>query len=173
MSARWRSIIGGWVPFTVQVPADLAKPGTTFSLKVVIKGSAVPPMVDADGHPLWPIGYNLLNNSFSGIVDDVWLRAYGKVAIIDAFIKTSFRQKTLTVDYTLKNFDTAGRNAAIVAFVARGTLSGYSPVSIKSDPIALAPGESKVVSLSQPLAPPGLVDARPAQPQSSFFEAER
>ena len=44
-------------------------------------------MVDANGHALWPIGYNLFNNSFSGIVDDVFLRAYGKVAILDAFIQ--------------------------------------------------------------------------------------
>ena len=40
--------IGGWTPFAVQVPADLAKPDNTFSLKVVARlGGA------ADGGCQW------------------------------------------------------------------------------------------------------------------------
>jgi len=104
--------LGPWNPFSVEVPASIAA-GSTFSLRLDIKGSPASPY-STNGNANYPIGPNgggSAGNSgqFSGIMSDVWLRAYGEVAITDAFIKTSTRNQNITVDYTVKNFGTSSR----------------------------------------------------------------
>lgn len=82
---------GGWIAFDVDVPPQIA-PGQTFDLRLEVSSRSHPLMSDA-GRPLWPVGdlhvakgpLPPADNNSSGIVDDVELRAYGSVAVADAF----------------------------------------------------------------------------------------
>ena len=49
------SHVGGWIPFSADI-TDFIKPGIQFTLRVHIKGGALPPTVDEKGFPLWPTG---------------------------------------------------------------------------------------------------------------------
>ena len=100
--------IGGWTAFSVDV-TDLTKPGRSFELRLDVLDRTHPPISDEHGKMLWPLGGETPS---AGIVDDVWLRAYGDVCIEDAQIITSVRHKTLEVRYTVRN--TTARTARVV-----------------------------------------------------------
>ncbi len=130
--------VGAWCPFAIDV-TRFAVPGRTIRLKVEIQGPAHPPITDAAGNFAWPVGGW---KDRGGIADDVWLRAYGVVHIADAFVQTSVAQRTLTVDYTVRNTSAASRTVSLAGEVAGIKLSGA--------PLTLAAGETKTVSLSAP-----------------------
>jgi beta-galactosidase/beta-glucuronidase len=105
--------VGGWLPFVVEL-AGHAKPGETFTLGVAVQGTGHPLIVDADGYKLRPIANAPIAHK-TGIVDDVWLRAYGEVAVEDAFIQPSWRRKEVVVDYVLRNAADAPRSSICCA----------------------------------------------------------
>ncbi len=136
--------LGCFIPFSIDL-TKFVEPGKTFALEVVVKGSTQAPNVDERGGALWPVGTYRLDNSYSGIVDDVWLRAYGPVSIDDSFIQTSFRNHTLTVDYTVTNHDQKPRTVKIGGEVSEpGEKTAVKTLGI--DEIGLAAGETKTVS---------------------------
>ncbi len=146
--------IGGWIPFSVDV-TPYVEAGRTFSLEVQVKGSTHEPYVDSEGWALWPVGTYRHDGSDSGIVDDVWLRAYGSVAIEDAFIKTSYRDKSITVDYTVTNHDEAPRTVTIAAEVTPAE-GGRAVKTLASRPVKLSPGQTRTVTVSAPWQEPQL-----------------
>ncbi|MCX8036921.1 MAG: hypothetical protein N3D11_07705, partial [Candidatus Sumerlaeia bacterium] len=99
------SHVGAWIPFAVDV-TPLVEPGKAFQLRVEIEGMRGPRTVGADGWERWPVGSQQLDGRWTGIADDLWLRAYGPVSIRDAFPQPSVQQRRLRVDYTLHNATT-------------------------------------------------------------------
>ncbi|MBD3293580.1 MAG: hypothetical protein GF393_11705, partial [Armatimonadia bacterium] len=138
--------VGGWVPFAVDV-SDAVTPGESFSLRLEVKGRRLPPYADGEGYPRWPVGQPSqpeLDSRFAGIVDTVWLRAYGEVHLEDAFIQPSWRERQLVVDYTLVNSSAEDRELRIVAEAIAeddGTVAG----SFEGPKVSLRPGERKRV----------------------------
>lgn len=106
---------GGWIPFRVDV-TQFAKAGEDFELKVDVKGGNYYPISEKSGAPRWPVGFKGQQERW-GIVFDVWLRAYGTVAVEDAFIQTSFRNKELIIDYTLRNYSNKEQDITILSRV--------------------------------------------------------
>jgi hypothetical protein len=91
--------IGGWLPFAIDV-TDKVRPGSSFELRVEVRDRTHPPITDDRGKMLWPIGDS---TPCAGIVDDVWLRAYGEISIEDTHIVTSVKRKELEVTYLVRN----------------------------------------------------------------------
>lgn len=148
------SHVGAWNPFAVDV-TEHVQPGKSFALKVVVKGMLHPPTVDADGHEQWPVGAYSLNNAYGGIADDVWLRAYGRVHIEDAFIQPSFREKTLTVDYTLRNTTDEPQTVQVMTSALRSG-SVATEQSFTGPKETLLPGETKTTRTVFPWTNPTL-----------------
>jgi hypothetical protein len=136
--------VGGWIPFSVDLTPHV-KPGERFSLRVVVKGSTDKQYVDSEGMAIWPTGTYRHDGSDSGIVDDVWLRAYGPVAVEDAFIKTSFRDKLLTVDYTVENHDSVAHTVKVAGEVASAA-GGEVVKALATREATLAPGERQTLT---------------------------
>lgn len=137
--------VGAWNPFSVDVTRH-AKAGSTFQLRIDVKGPKHAPIANSEGAPLWPVG-GWFARSLGGICGDVWLRAYGPVAIEDAFIRTSVRNQRLEVDYTLKN-NSAETRSVTVKGEAVPASGGTSAIELTSARVTLAAGETKTVTAS-------------------------
>jgi hypothetical protein len=146
--------VGGWIPFSVDVTPHV-EAGRSFALEVSVKTSDCEPYVDSDGHALWPVGLYPDHKRSSGIVDDVWLRAYGTVAIEDAFIRTSYRDKAIAVDYALTNHDDVERTVSVVGEVAQAE-DGAPVKRLASEPAAIPPGATVTIAASAPWPDPML-----------------
>jgi hypothetical protein len=146
--------LGAWNPFAIDLTSRIS-PGASFVLRVVVKGSQSAPIAGENGAPLWPIGTYNQDGSCSGIVDNVWLRAYGKVCIEDAFIKTSFRTGMLAVDYTVKNNDTQARTVEIASEVCAAGRN-TAEMQLRATSVTLSAGESKKIAVSTPWKNPSL-----------------
>ncbi|MBI5008698.1 MAG: hypothetical protein HZB98_03410, partial [Bacteroidia bacterium] len=134
--------IGGWTPFKVDI-TGLVKPGKPGKLKVLVKGGSHSPIVDMNGFPQWPVGWYGQESRW-GIIFDIWLRAYGTVYIDDAFIRTSFRNKDITVAYDIVNQSSARQEFEISGEV--NEKQNPSPgIQLSSGKIILQPGEKKQV----------------------------
>jgi hypothetical protein len=136
---------GAWVPFSFDI-TDRVTPGQTFTLRLEVRGQAVAPTV-VDGRVAWWIGFNEINKQRSGIVDDVWLRAYGRVHIEDAFIVTSVRRREMGVRYTVVNASDRPWSGRIVADV-REVDSSRQAHTLASPRITLPAGQSRVVDVT-------------------------
>ena len=138
--------IGGWIPFSVDV-TDFAKPGKSFILKVIVKGGDQNPVVDPEGNPQWPVGW-FGHESRWGIIFDTWLRAYGQVHMNDAFIQTSWRNKSISIEYELEN-----SSDMIQEFFIQGDIRKENNVDVdltlESETINLDPGEKRTVRLEK------------------------
>lgn len=135
--------VGPWNPFSVDV-TDHVRAGEEFTLKVVVRGMKHAPVVDGQGLARWPLGTSSINGRLAGIVDDVWLRAYGPVCIEDAFIQPSVRNHRLTVDYTVRNCSGAPRRIHVEG-ESLDPVSGTSAHRFASELLTLADGEVKIV----------------------------
>lgn len=142
---------GGCVPFSFDI-TDKVVPGSSFQLKVDVKGGSYQPIVDSAGYPQWPIGWYGHQQRW-GFFSDVWLRSYGKAHIEDAYIKTSYQEKKIEVVYTLKNSDSISRTLTIEADAVRNNVIEKS---IVGQNVTLAPGESKEITLSSAWFNPAL-----------------
>ncbi len=131
---------GGFAPFGFDITSRVT-PGSSFSLKVVVTGTNG--LKNGSGEFVWPVGGW---SDKAGIADDVWLRAYGKVHIQDAYIKTSTASDTITVDYTVTNNDTASRTVTIAGDCVKS--GGSSLEKSVSTTVTLAAGETKIVTAS-------------------------
>ncbi len=129
--------VGGYIPFAYDV-TSLVQPGKSFRLRVEVKGPNVPPIINAAGHAVWPIG----GGGGSGIVDNVWLRAYGPIYIEDSFIQTSYRKSSLTVDYTLVNADVVARSVSLAGTVL-GNDGNSAMHPMPTQTVMLTAGERK------------------------------
>jgi beta-galactosidase/beta-glucuronidase len=89
--------IGGWIPFSFDISSNVSA-GSSFQLKVKVKGANKYPILDGNSRPLWPVGAWGWQERW-GFFSDVWMRSYGKVHIEDAHIKTSYRNKRIDVIY--------------------------------------------------------------------------
>ena len=139
----------GWVPFDVDITPHV-QAGASFTLRVVV-GSAY-----VNGQAQYGVGQDWwARGDVSGIIDDVWLRGFGTVCINDAFIKTSYQNKTITVDYTVKNYGTQSRTVTIKGDVSPST-SGTVVKTLTSNPVTLAAGQEKVVTVSASWTDPQL-----------------
>jgi glycosyl hydrolase family 2 len=145
------SHVGGWTPFGFDI-TSLVEPGQTFSLAVDVRGGALPPIVDSAGHPAWPVGWYGHRQQW-GIGDDVYLRAYGVAHIEGAFIQTSYRARTLTIAYSLRNADDRPHTVSV-----RASAMGDSTVevSLAGPTLTLSPGERHSISMSVPWDSPAL-----------------
>ena len=136
---------GGWIPFSVDITKYI-KAGESFILKVDVKGGNSEPITDDQGAPLWPVGFNGQQGKW-GIVFDVWLRAYGQVNILDTYIRTSYREKTIQVDYTIKNDSRNTKqitvNSEIKPAIGRNSVSNR----LISGIVELGPDEEKTISI--------------------------
>ena len=141
--------LGAWNPFSVDV-TRFARPGAAFTLRVEVKGPKHAPITNAAGGPDWPVG-GWFGKKLGGICGDVWLRAYGEVAIEDAFIQTSFRKKQLTVEYTLSNHGPAARTVTVIGEAAPAA-GGKVAKTIRAAAVTLQPGESRTVTAVAPWA---------------------
>jgi beta-galactosidase/beta-glucuronidase len=136
--------IGGWIPFSVDV-TDLTKPGRSFELRVDVLDRTHPPITDERGKMLWPLGGETPS---AGIVDDVWLRAYGEVCIEDAQIITSVRRKTLEVRYTVRNTTARTARVVVAADVVQPGRSGII-ARATSQPVEIPAGETRTAAVTR------------------------
>lgn len=127
--------IGGWVPFDVDI-TEYARPGESFALRVDVLGRNVAPYVDDEGAYVWPCGseyephyYNKFHG-YAGILDDVFLRAYGKVYIQDVYVKSLVSEGMLELEYTLVNTTGGGVSAVVDAQVAGREIQGTAEVAL-------------------------------------------
>jgi hypothetical protein len=142
--------IGAFIPFSANI-ASLVQPGNTYQLKVNVRGSRVLPTNDNLG-PIWPIGKcgtETVTGAEAGLYDQIWLRAYGQVAIVDAFIQTSYRTKMLRVEYTVKNFGATPRTVTIAGDVTPST-GGASVKTLQSSAVTVAAGDSALMVCEVP-----------------------
>jgi len=141
--------VGGWCPFAIDVTSR-AKPGATVRLKVDVTGPTHPPIVDGNNAVAWPIGGW---KTHGGIAEDVWLRAYGRVHLEDAFIQTSVERKEIGVDYTVRNATAEPQSVVVAADIVRAsaTATNAAPareLTFTSQTVRLAPNETRVVHVS-------------------------
>ena len=153
---------GGWIPFSVGIP-DHFKPGDTFTLRVDVKGGSFEPVVDENGYPQWPVGFNGQRERW-GIIFDVWLRAYGKVNTQDAFIQTSFRKKNIQVDYTLKNENSEDQQVYVRGLVFPSDNPKQDALEYDYGPLKLKKGEIRVISVEKEWP-----DPKPWSPDDPFL----
>jgi hypothetical protein len=139
------SNVGGWKPFTADITPHI-RPGKPFTLRVLVKGGSLPPTVDDKGLPLWPVAIGGHQRNW-GICFDVWLRNYGPVHIQDSFVQTSYRKKTLTVDYELKNADTRPHTIVVEANAVPRNGS-RAEFRLKSESVTLQPGAVRKIVAS-------------------------
>ena len=143
--------VGGWISFSADI-TDFIKPGKQFIPRVHVKGGSQPPIVDEKGYPLWPVGLYGHQPSGQGgkwgIIFHVWLRSYGAIHIEDAFIRTSVRNNTISVDYELRNDRKQARTVIVNGFVTPER-DNKEAISFESDPITLQPGEIKNITISK------------------------
>lgn len=142
--------VGGWTPFAVDVTGH-ATPGGSFEMAVDVRGPKHPPIVDGRGKFAWPVGGW---SDRGGIADDVWLRAYGPVHVEDAFIKTSVRERTLAVEYTLVNATDRPRAVRVEAEASPAGGGGVEE-ALGAD-VRLEARERRVVTVAGPWADPTL-----------------
>ncbi len=90
-------------------------------MRVEVQGRTQMPISAPGWKPLWPIGEARPqpDEVSCGIVDDVFLRAYGPVHVAEARIQTSWRDKKLTLDYTVRNADTKAHTVRLQADAVR------------------------------------------------------
>lgn len=137
--------IGGYIPFSFDI-SPYVTPGKPFTLKVDVKGGCYEPIVDKNGYPQWPVGFVGQEHRW-GIVFDVWLRAYGQAAINDAFIQTSYRNRKINVDYTVRNDYSSAKTFYLKGTIASSILPDRPVKEIRSGNFTLQPGESKVITV--------------------------
>ena len=148
------SHIGGWIPFSADI-TNYVKPGVAFTLKADVKGGNYEPIVDSKRNPQWPVGFEGQRGKW-GIVFNVWVRAYGSVSIRDAFIRTSFREKRVIVDYEIRNENNRPKTITIESKIIPETgIPGNEPKLI-SEIIELKKNETKTLSVEIPWLNPQL-----------------
>ena len=157
--------LGAFSPFAVDI-TDKVKPGSIFELKVVVSGSAA--VKDSTGNYfVYPVGGWM--DSKSGINDDVWLRAYGKIAIEDAFVQTFVSTKQIKIKYEVKNY-----NKNLQVFRLKGSIvsaaTGNAEKEILSELITISPGEIQEVEVVSPWENPMLY--WPDDPQMYHLKSE-
>lgn len=140
------SHIGGWIPFSADI-TPFVKPGNSYSLKVHVKGGNHSPIVDKDGIPQWPVGFFGQDGKW-GIIFDVWLRAFGETYIEDAFIQTSVRNKTIRVDYQLKNPGSIKRKVRLKARIVSANDIEKTVLNLESSDLAIKSEKGKSLSLN-------------------------
>lgn len=132
--------IGAWLPFAIDV-TDKVRPGGSFELRVDVLDRTHAPITDERGKMLWPIGDS---TPYAGIVDDVWLRAYGEISIEDTHIVTSVKRKELEVTYLVRNSTRATATVVVDGEVARPG-GARSALALRSEPIDIRSGETRSV----------------------------
>lgn len=157
---------GGWTPFSIDI-TGYVKPGETFVLKVNVKGGCFEPVVDKNGAPQWPVGFNGQISQW-GIIFDAWLRSYGFISTEDAFVQTSCRQKKIKVDYTIANKTQKEQKFSVKGTVFLVSNPQHQALSIASQTITLKPGETKVVTVEKSWINPELWS--PANPSLYYLE---
>lgn len=137
--------VGAWLPFAIDI-TDRVRPGGSFELRVDVLDRTHPPITDERGKMLWPVGDS---TPYAGIVDDVWLRAYGEVYIEDARIVTSVKKKELEITYLVHN---STSSTATVVLAAEVTRSGgtRSVITLGGDSTGIPSGESRTVVVRRP-----------------------
>lgn len=160
------SHIGAWIPFTIDI-SKYVNAGETFSLKVKVKGGCFEPVIDKNGSPQWPVGFAGHEQRW-GIVFDVWLKAFGQTHTQDAFIQTSYRNKTIKVDYSLSNNSNKEQQLSIHGNIFPEFSLQNSTLTFNSEIITLKPGEIKVISVEKEWSDPNLWS--PANPYLYYLE---
>ena len=137
-------ITGSWLPHSYDITSKVT-PGSTHTLTIVASGTTP---------ANWPSGMNN-GNVGAGIIHDVYLRAYGMVAIRDAQIITSVANKTITVKYDVQNFNSVAKTVMVNANIIPST-GGAVALTLASANTDFAAGERKIVQVSSPWTNPNL-----------------
>jgi hypothetical protein len=136
---------GGWLPHSYDITSRVT-PGQTHTLTIDVSGT----------YPAgWPAGKEHAGSPCGGAVHDIFIRAYGAVAIRDAEIITSVANKTVTVKYLVQNLGTTSRTITVDAKAYPST-GGVSAVSLATASTTLAAGETKTIQASGPWTDPNL-----------------
>jgi len=141
--AQVGSNTGGWFPHSYDITSKVT-PGQTHSLQIVVNGAGV---------NNWPMGMN--STSGGGIVQDIYLRAYGMVAIRDAEVITSVANKTITVNYDVQNFNSTAKTVTVNADIVPAT-AGAVALTLATASTSFAAGERKIIQASSPWTNPNL-----------------
>jgi len=139
---------GGWLPHAYDITSRVT-PGQTHTLTMIVGGHST---VSGD----WPCSWNPASGSiWDGLIYDVYLRAYGMVAIRDAEVITSVTGKTITVKYEVQNFSSSSRTVTVNANIYPST-GGASVLSLAANSTTLAAGQKQVVQVLSSWATPNL-----------------
>lgn len=160
--------IGGWIPFSVDI-TKYVKPGSSFELRVDVKGGSFQPIVDANGAPQWPVGFVGQERRW-GIVFDVWIRAYGKTHIDDVYIQTSYRQQKIRVEYEVRNDNIEEKKIQVKSSVYPVIGDKKVEIDLQSEKIIIKPGESHIVVVEKEWDSPQLWS--PANPYLYYLQSE-
>ena len=164
MRTQWRVELRG-----------LVEPGGEYDLLIYThnsSGSYAHPELDEVSEKLaialdtftWQTG-----SSTIGIEGDVWLRLEPRLRIEDLYVVTSVREKTLTVEVTVRNENSVGVAAALDLVVTR---DGGVELELPFQEVGLEPGEEKVVRVTAPWEDPVLWGSPPyGQPVLYFLQA--
>jgi hypothetical protein len=133
---------GGWLSHSYDI-TDHVTPGQTHTL-AMIAGGTIPAG--------WPHSFS---HNWAGLIYDVYLRAYGQVAIRDAEVITSVKDLTITVKYEMQNFGTSARTVLVGSQIYPSE-GGGAVLSLDAGNVTLAGGEKKVVQASSGWASPNL-----------------
>ena len=115
------SHFGGFLPFTVDI-TDYARVGEENDLCVAVTdwtSTTIEP--SKPGTDIWrskssvitPLGSVCQRTECNGIWQDVYVLAYPKIYVEDVFVMTSVREKTITLQITVRNDDTSSRTVDI------------------------------------------------------------
>ena len=137
---------GGWLPHSYDITSRVTA-GQSYTLQVRVQGR------DAINMGQWGVGYT--GGRFDGILGDVFLRAYGAVAIQDAEVITSVAARTITVKYSVKNSGSTARTVAVNGSVFPSP-GGSSVLSIATAVTSFNGGETKVLQASGAWTNPNL-----------------
>ena len=141
-------ITGSWLPHSHDI-TSYVKPGSRNNTVRIVASGKCPAN--------WPAGFNYggNNNRWAGLIHDVYLRAYGMVAIRDAEVITSVANKTITVKYDLENFNTTTKTVTVNANIFPSA-GGPAALTLATSSTSLAAGERKIVEVSSPWNKPDL-----------------
>ncbi|MCX7027181.1 MAG: hypothetical protein NT061_06830 [Spirochaetes bacterium] len=162
--------IGGWIPFSVDI-TNHVRAGAEFELELKILGRANKPYSDENGLPRWPVGdiKKKMDNRFTGIVDDVYLRAYGEIKLQSPRIVTSYRQENISVEYEAVNSTQRPRRVHLACEIFTRP-EGAPLLSFSGDKVEIPAGSSATISASSTSR--GLETWRPDRPTLYILQSK-
>ena len=166
-----------FLPFEADI-TDAVTPGKEIEILVGVRSQWLFEDNSTVGRRIIPAG-SMWGSHINGIWQDVFLLAEPKTGIEDVYVKPLVSKGLLEFDVTLRNFSSEKADMTLDGDVMEwinlaGNSVNEAPVpawdlgkkalKVKSDKITLAPGETKTITLSVPVAKDALKFWTPAHP---------